>query len=302
MEFKRTALGIVAAVLACAPAARAWEDDETPSVCEALTGHSGEVSLLRFYNQRGFEQSRRYVTRLSMDFEGEMLSWRRRDYLMLGTSLASDFGRSIAPLLPFSPMDAVYGIAPFWENRGRRILRRAGWDHACAHLILKEGGAVWYDREDVNVPSSAYFNRVFAGVGTTTMRRAAQARSYRLAPPPGPAERIVWYAEAGGYVRGLGGVLSPSAFQGGSDWAWDVALEARHPLLIRTAWALVAGGSGTALVDSRDRPSWRARLELEFMPVRNALGLSLFGAWNPVDRHPYDSREGLGEVGVRAWF
>ena len=276
------------------------EDRDTGWV--PLTGYYGEASILHFYNQRGYMQARRYVTAVDFALELELLSKDNEAFLMLAPTFSTVYTRSVAPLLPFSPMDVRYAIAPFGEWRRDGLLCRAGWDHACHHLILKDDRRRWYERADADVVPVVFYNRVFAGAGTLTIREAVRRARYRRDTPRGFADRFIWYAEGSYYMRDIFGILPPRALYKENEWQWDVSLRIAYPLVIGEHYAWIAGAETTALVTVTGKPDWRGRAETSLMFGGDELGMSLFAGWTPVDQRPYHNRDGLTEAGLRFTF
>jgi len=267
-----------------------------------LTGYYGEASLLHFYNQRGYIETRRFVTAVDIALELELLSRGDTTFVMLAPSFSSVFTRSVAPFLPFSPMDVRYAVAPFVEWRREKLLYRTGWDHACHHLILKDHRRPWYERQDANVVPVIFHNRIFAGAGTLTTREAVRRQQYRRGVSRRFTERVIWYAESSYYLREIPGILPPRTLYKENEWQWAVSLELAYPLVVNSGCALILGAETTALVAVGGKPAWRARAETELLFGGNGLGMSFFAGWTPVDQHPHHGRDGLTEAGVRFTF
>ena len=154
----------------------------------------------------------------------------------------------------------------------------------------------------MDIPPDVYFNRLYAGAGLLESRRELLKSTFLGAAAPEKKPRLIWYAEAGWYLRSLGGWLDEESLSGDNPWAYDLKLDLMTPLRVRKAYALFAASRTHVLFDTLDSTYWRERLELETFFASRGFGSSVFLAWNAVDEHPRDSREGLFELGARFFF
>lgn len=266
-----------------------------------LPGFSGGGHLLYFLDQQDELQEDRFVTEGFMELDFEILS---RDCLQLRMrfEMTAGMGQSVAKNLPFSPKEMAYAINPFVEYLSGGLMYRAGLVHACQHLIYKDNEEPWYLEEGVDIPPDIYFNRLYAGVGRQEARRERLTAAYLGAAAPERKPRLVWYAEAGGYLRSLGGLMNADSLYGGNNWVADLKLDVMIPLRLRRTYALFAASRTHVLFDTDSDAFWRERLELESFFTSRGFGSSVFLAWNALDEHPRDSREGLFELGARFFF
>ena len=267
-----------------------------------LSDFSGGGHLLYFLDQRDKLQEDRFVTEGVMELDFSLLS--RADRLELRTrfEMSAGMGQSVAENLPFSPKEMAYEINPFLEYRAGGLLYRAGLVHACQHLIYKDNEDPWYLEEGVDIPPDVYFNRLYAGAGMQETRREVLQRTYLGALATAKKPPAVWYVEAGWYLRSLGSLLDEESLYGDNDWVADLKADMMFPFRVRKAYALFAASRTHVLFDTDSNAYWRERLELEAFFASRGFGSSVFLAWNTVDEHPRDSREGLFELGARFFF
>jgi hypothetical protein len=232
------------------------------------------------------------------DLRFELAAWGRGNSVLLDTTLVNGLGRSLAPFLPLSPVDLGYRQATCYEKRGT-LLWRAGWDHGCSHVVHKDTEHPWYETIGPGFETDVYYNRLFAGVGSSLLRRVDVWRAcfeQGLRPLP------VWYAEAGLYPHDMGGPLSPDALNGGQNWRWDAVGELRFPVCGARRLVLFAGAEARVLADRAGGFSLRGRVETEGLLKVGACGVSVFAGWTPVDEYVRDSREGFTDFGARLFF
>ena len=96
--------------------------------------------------------------------------------------------------------------------------------------------------------------------------------------------------------------MDADSLYGGNDWTADLKLDVMIPLRLRRTYALFAASRAHVLFDTDADAFGRERLELESFFASRGFGSSVFLAWNAVDEHPRDSREGLFELGARFFF
>lgn len=267
-----------------------------------LTGFSGDGRLLYFLNHQDAVQEERYVTEGAMTMDFILFSRADRFQVRARFFMLAEMGRSVAENLPFSPEESAYELNPFLEWRDVRRLYRFGLVHACQHLIYKDYEDPWYLEEGVNVAPDVYYNRLSLGVGSREIRPELLREAFRQngAREKGPS--LVWYTEAGRYLRSLGGLLDEEALYGHNDWEADLNADVMIPLRVRRAFTLFAASRTQVLWNTRADTFWRERLELEAFFGSRGFGSSVFLAWNAVDEHPRDRKEGLFELGARFFF
>ncbi|HOW98125.1 MAG TPA: hypothetical protein P5567_09415 [Kiritimatiellia bacterium] len=272
-----------------------------PSV-QFLSAFSGGGHLLYFLDHQDQLQEDRFVTEGLMEMDFSMVSFPRGLDIRLRFEMDANMGKSVAENLPFSPKETAYEINPFAEYRREGLLCRAGWVHACQHLIYKDDDSPWYLEEGVDIPPDVYWNRLYAGAGRPEIRPELLRQIFFAEPEGSRRPLAVWYAEAGWYLRSLGGLMDDESLYGDNDWAYDGKLDLMVPLRVTRSIALFAASHAHALFDTNDKAYWRERLELENHFASRGFGSSVFAAWNAVDEHPRDSREGLFELGARFFF
>lgn len=291
----------------CAATAVIADPTEQPgtsdSEWEYLSGHYTETALNFYMNQRGPIEKFRYVTRLSMSLEYMVASRGETDLVFVNPALIAGMGRSVAPYLPFAPIEMEYTIKSFWEGRRDNMLYRAGYEHTCFHIIHKAMDA-WYAYGGASeFAPDVFYNRLFAGAGSRHSRRQLQREAYLSRKAPcRPADRLLWYVEGGYYVREIFGILDGNALAGDQEYQWDLAVTVGYPLVIRDHFALVLSNWTRLLIDTRGGTYWQDRAQLELLLGDNPVGTSFFLAGTPLDQHPRDAREGLLEIGGRFTF
>jgi poly-gamma-glutamate synthesis protein (capsule biosynthesis protein) len=299
---RRLGSGLAALVLA-AGVVRADQPPAAAGEGEAgglrwLPSHSGAVYLRYFLNQTTPLEKYRYGTEGVADLRYEIVRWDTGRRVALDVNLLTGMGQSVARNMPLSPVDLEYRLAPCFETR-RRFLWRAGWDHACNHLVYKDRDLPWYHSFGSHVAPDVFYNRPFAGVGSAAVRREDVWRAcFRDGAPPRP----VWYVEIGAYLRNMGSVLPPSSLYGGQDWDWDASADLRLPVWAARSVAVFAGAKARLLADVRGDLWWRTRVETEAMFRGGEYGISVFAGGVPLDEHPRDSQEGLLDIGARFLF
>jgi hypothetical protein len=300
----RAVIAVTALVIGSLPVPGLVLGAETNGLRLATACH-GTARVTSFLNQdRGIERER-YRTEVATGLQWDLLALGDSLVLQWDFRLASIMGESVSENLPFSPMEVVYSWTPVLleYTRGGRLWR-LGWDHVCHHLIYKDTGEPWYDRTGGEFEADVFYNRVFAGYGVPFGRPALRWLAVKegAGGPVAWHERFLWYAEAGYYLRDLGGLMDSESLWGSNDWQWDVRADA-SVLAWRNRWfAVFAHGSATVLADTDNEVFWRGRAEAEVLLPGGGFGLSFYGAYTPVDEHPRDSREGLGEIGARGCF
>ncbi len=289
-------LGTARGVLAAA--------QETPAPQEGvefLSGFSGGGWLGFFGNQGDAVQKERYRGEGGMALDFHLVSWNERWAVRSAFGLAADLGKSVTEELPFAPMETQYEIRPFVEYRRGVWLARAGWAHACQHLIYKDDESPWYLNVGSNIPPDVYYNRLFVGAGRAEMRpEILRAAYFGREGKPVPA-RVLGYAEAGGYLRSLPGMDGESLY-GGNEWVGDLLGELRVLVWAGRKWLLWANSRTQVLMDTEEELYWRERVELEAMFDSRGYGASVYTGMYVLDEHPRDSHEDLVEAGVRFTF
>lgn len=276
---------------------------DSDSDWEYLSGHYTETVLNFYMNQRGPIEKFRFVTGLGMSIEYIVASKGETDLVFVNPVLIAGMGRSVAPYLPFAPIEMEYTIKSFWEGRRDDMLYRAGYEHTCFHIIHKAMDA-WYAYGGASefAPDVSY-NRLFAGAGSRHARRQLRREAYLSRKAPArPADSILWYVEGGYYVREIFGIVDGNALYGDQDYQWDVAATVGYPLVIRKNFALVLSNWIRLLIDIDGETYWQDRAQLELFLGDNPVGTSFFFAGTPLDQHPRDAKEGLLEIGGRFAF
>lgn len=283
-------------LLAAGPATPAcFADDD--SGLKWLSDFSGSASIAGFSHQSSTMQKERYRGEGLLEIEFNVVAGRSLA-LLYDFRLTTGTGDSVIEGLAISPMEMNYGWNLFLEYDRRDLLYRLGWHHACDHLIHKDQDP-WYEEE--GVAPDVFYQRFYLGAGTQTARPIEQARRAFESRPRRWLERLVWYAEAGYYVRNLGGVDTQMLYAG-NDWAWRFLADLRYPLFVGQGVALFANNLAVLHLDVDDETYWRdvVRLELFFRPHKYAA--ALFAGWYAIDEHPRDSHDGIIELGLRLFF
>jgi hypothetical protein len=267
-----------------------------------LTRLDADVSLKVFGNQRDEFSRDRFVTELDVALRGVLVSVADAWRLSWNLSLETGMGRSVDTRMPFSPFEVAYALGPVLEYSRNRWRWEAGWDHACWHLVLKDPeGDPWYDHAPM-VLDDVYVNRVFVGCGKGSARGAGVRRTWAEGRRRGWRARWLWRAEAGYFLRSLGGVVDEDILYENNEWLWDVAGEGRFAAWVGQGSALVLRGAATLLGDTDGKTYWRDEVGMEWTSLREGGGAALFLGWHPTDQHPRDSKEGIVEAGFNVGF
>lgn len=263
--------------------------------------YSGNGRLLFFFNQQDDLQESRFVTEGSMFFDFELLSLSDRWLLDCAFEMIVDMGDSVTQNLPFSPKEMAYEFNPFLEYRDAPLLYRLGWTHVCQHLIYKDQEHPWYTEEGSDIPPDVYYNRLSLGVGSREIRPEIMRRTFFPDKPGAATPLVIWYVEAGWYVRSLLGIDTESLY-GDNDWAADVIAEIRVPLVAADSWLLLVNSRTQVLMDTDNDLYTRETVQLEVAFPTRGYGSSIFLGSHLIDEHPRDSREGLVELGATFYF
>ena len=289
---------IVAGMLVGAAAAGA-APERAPNGIQWLSDFSGGGHLGFFSEQQDDLQEDRYVTEGLARLDFDLLSVGERWSLWSRFDLTVDLGKSVADNLPFSPKEMAYEFVPFVEYRRASHLARFGWNHACQHLIYKDNDEPWYLYEGSNVPPDVYWNRLFVGAGRAEIRPEIFRESYFGEGAARP--RLLWYVEAGGYLRSFPGMNDDSLY-GDNDWVADGKAEVRLLLHGAARWALFANSLTQVLLDVDDELCTREQLQVEAAFASRGFGSSLYAGWHVVDEHPRDDKEGMLEFGAAFYY
>ncbi len=263
-----------------------------------LSGYSG-IGRLEFYSHQDDLQDERYVTEGAMTMDFDLVSAGERWSVRSRFMLLADLGSSVTQNLPFSPKETMYEFTPYGEYQRGTWLARFGWDHVCQHLIYKDNEEPWYTVEGSNIPPDVYYNRLFVGAG----RRESRPEILRQAffQEGGIPTRVIWYFEAGGYLRSLPGVDDESLY-GDNDWVGDGLADIHLLLHAADRWLLFVNSRTQVLLDTGDEFYTRERLQLEAVFDSRGFGSAVYAGWHVLDEHPRDSKEGMTELGAVFYF
>ncbi len=291
---------VVLGMARAAVAEPAPEPEPSPAGVRFLSTFAGTGRLGFFANARDDLQEERYVSEGAMELDFELVSRLERWAVRSRFLLQADLGTSVADNLPFSPKETAYEINPYVEWTRGRWLARFGWSHACQHLIYKDHEEPWYIAAGSNnVPPDVYWNRLHVGGGSREIRPEVLRRACFGEGAARP--RVVWYVEAGGYLRSFPGMDDDSLY-GSNDWVADAAADLRWRLFAADRWVLFATSRTQALLDTDDELTARQRVGLEAVFDSRGFGSSVYLAGHVVDEHPRDSKEELVEVGGVFYF
>ena len=294
------ALLLTAALLAAETTSAADE----PSAGRQWFPESHGMSQIRFFsNQEGELEKKRFVTEAVLKWEYMILATASGRNVWWDVTFSAGMGESVADSLPFAPIDTTYASSAYLESPlTDRLTYRAGWQHACYHLIYKDNAIPWYHSSGVNVEPDVYFNKLFIGLGSRTIRGYEQHRNAFHREGATSLNRLAWYVEGGHYLQSLFDLMEPQAIHGGNDWAWDLTVELKYLLYTNRAFALFLNNRTVMLLDGANDDYWRDVVELECMLRGGKYTGSLFAGATPIDEHPRDAREGLLELGARFVF
>ncbi len=244
-----------------------------------------------YANQQNAFDADRYISEGALEAELSLVRLTGRTHIMWRISCATAMGKAVTSGLPFSVQEVRYALVPFIEYGGDSCLVRAGLDHGCDHLVLKDTEQPWYLRDGQQMLRDVYDNRLFAGVGSATARRTSwRALNER---EKGAAPAWVHYAEVGYFLQDLFGAIDAEALNEGNDWWWDLAYDLRCRLWDGNAGSLWCINRLHLLLDRDSDIYWRDRVGIEFQPARTGLGSAFALTWQAVDEHVRDSKEGL---------
>lgn len=256
---------------------------------------------LEFYaNQQDEFDEDRYVSEGGLEADIFLFRFTPRTHLVWRIVCATGMGRSTTSDLPFSVQEVRYALVPFIEYNSDRLLVRTGLDHGCDHLILKDTPEPWYVRDGEQVLRDVYDNRLFAGIGSATHRRATWGEIERNTEREAPG--WIHYAEAGYYLRELFGVVDEDALTEGNNWWWDVVYDLRARLWGGSAGNLFALNRLHVLLDRDEDIYWRDTVGIEFQLGRTGAGTAFALSWHAIDEHVRDSKEGLIALSGRFFF
>ena len=293
---------LIAAFMACRlPAFASPASDSPPESVKYLSSFSGTGRLQFFANQQDELQHERYITEGSMTLDFNFVSFKDKLSLRTRFTLLADMGTSVAENLPFSPKETAYEITPYVEYQQESHLVRFGWNHVCQHLIYKNNAEPWYTLEGSNLPPDVYYNRLFIGVGRREIRPEIMRQTFFQEEPRSALPRILWYLEAGGYIRSLLD-MEQDSLTGGNDWTADLTAEIHLLLHAGDRWLLFANSRTQELLDVDQKIFSRELLQLEAAFDTRGFGLSLLLWVYVLDEHPRDSREGIVEIGAMSYF
>ncbi len=266
-----------------------------------LSEFSGSGRLLFFTNQRDEFQRERFVTEGAMTLDFSFVSIAEKLSLRSRFTLLADMGSSVADNLPFSPKETAYDLTPYVEYQREALLCRFGWNHTCQHLIYKDDKSPWYADEDRPITPDVYYNRLFLGVGSRAIRPEIMRKTFFREGPDAALPHVLWYLEAGAYIRSLPG-MDDESLTGGNDWTADLAAEVHVRLLAADRWVLFAKSRTQVLLDVDDDAYSRELVQLEAAFDAKGYGLSLLLGMHVLDEHPRDSKEGVLEIGIATFF
>ncbi len=253
-----------------------------------------------FANQRDEFDEERYVSEGGLETDIFLLRFTPRTHLVWRITLATGMGEAVTSGLPFSVQEVRYALVPYIEHERNRLLVRAGLDHGCDHLVLKDTEAPWYIRNGRQALRDVYDNRLFAGVGSSSQRRAAWSETEQ--DPGQNAPAWIHYVEAGYYLQKLFGWVDEEALNEGNNWWWDLVYDLRCRLRHSEAGNLFALNRMHVLLDRNEDLFWRDSIGIEYQPAGAAVGTAWGLSWQIIDEHVRDSKEGLIALSGRFFF
>ncbi|MBL7077073.1 MAG: hypothetical protein ISS31_06350 [Kiritimatiellae bacterium] len=260
----------------------------------------GEGYLEFYGNQQDEFDEDRYVSEGGLEADIFLFRFTPRTHVVWRITCGTGMGEAVTSGLPFSVQEVRYALMPFVEYGGRTLLVRAGLDHGCDHLVLKDTEEPWYIRGRQQALRDVYDNRLFAGVGSATHRRATWRDTERSAEQEAP--EWIHYAEAGYYLREFFGAVDKEALNEGNNWWWDLVYDLRCRLWNGSAGSLFALNQLHVLLDRENDLFWRDSIGIEFQPAGTGLGTAFALSWQAVDEHVRDSKEGLIALTGRFFF
>ncbi len=252
-----------------------------------------------FANQQDEFDEDRYVSEGGLEADIFLVRFSPRTHLVWRITCSTGMGEATTSGLPFSVQEVRYALMPLVEYKSR-ILIRAGLDHGCDHLILKDTEDPWYIRDGRQVLRDVYDNRLFVGVGSVSQRRATWREMERNADHEAPG----WthYAEAGYYLQELFGWIAEDALNEGNNWWWDLVYDLRCRLWGGSAGSLFALNRLHVLLDRNEDLYWRDSIGIEYQPSGTGVGTAWALSWHVIDEHVRDSREGVVALSGRFFF
>jgi hypothetical protein len=290
------------ALLLGVSSAMAAEPAPAGNAIRFFSHHNADAYLLYFFGQDGSVQKERFVTEGALHLEFSLASWNEGDDLAAVFHIVTGMGDSVTDNLPFSPKEMAYELSPVFQHRGPEWLYRAGWVHACQHLIYKDDANPWYLAEDSSIPPDLYYNRLFLGFGTPEARPEVLRQTFLVGNPGARAPWLIWYGEGGYYLRSLGDLIEPDSLYDHNDWAMDFKADIGVPIWKSQSAVLIAGSHTHLLFDTDSDTYLRESLELAAHFASTGYGTSLVLGNRVVDEHPRDSKEGVWEIGVRFYY
>ncbi|MDP6629968.1 MAG: hypothetical protein QGH42_05145 [Kiritimatiellia bacterium] len=261
--------------------------------------HGGGYLEFHANQQDAFDEDR-YISEGALEADLFLLRFTPRTHLVWRITCATGMGEATTSGLPFSVQEVRYALIPFVEYSGQTLLVRVGLDHGCDHLILKDTEDPWYVRNGRQMLRDVYDNRLFAGVGSTTYRRATWKQDERGSNRSAP--NWIHYAEAGYYLQEFFGAVDEEALNEGNNWWWDFVYDLRCRLWDGSAGDLFVLNRLHVLLDRNSDLYWRETVGIEYQPSGTELGTAFALSWQPVDEHVRDSKEGLIALTGRFFF
>jgi len=253
-----------------------------------------------FANQQDAFDEDRYVSEGGLEADIFLVRFTPRTHLVWRITTATGMGEATTSGLPFSVQEVRYALAPFVEYNNDRLLVRAGLDHGCDHLILKDTEDPWYIRNRQQVLRDVYDNRLFVGMGSASERRATWREMEQDATREAPG--WIHYVETGYYLRELFGWVDKEALNEGNNWWWDLVYDLRARLWSGSAGDLFALNQLHVLLDRNEDLFWRDSIGIEYQPAGSGLGTAWGLSWQAVDEHVRDSKEGIVALSGRFFF
>ncbi len=267
---------------------RAAADTSAPSFVFGPEYHFNET-FLRFFNPKNDFFKNRYFLENGLFLEAAFFSVNGRSFFFGNVLLNFDMGRQEGAIL-LDPREVDMGFGPVFEYRADRATIQAGLDHHCFHQI---------DKPEWN---TLYWNKLFIGVGSRTMREGVYREGLRRNAPLTWDRRLSWNASYGYIVHEFFGLLDTNFLSWGNAYIHELSLSARWTFITGPAFAVFATGQSRARIDRAGRWLWTQAAGCEATTLAGEFGLSAYINWNISDQSiERENRDRLVEAGFRVY-
>ena len=252
--------------------------------------HHFSEDLLEYFNYLHKDYSERYFLENKTFLEAAFFSIEDRFFCFGELEVNVGFGRQSGAIL-LDPREIDEGFGPMLEYRLPRYTLRCGLDHHCFHQI---------DRDEWN---TLYWNKVFAGFGSTNLRDGEFKEYLRRNPSLKWQQRLSWQLDYGYFVHSFFGALDTNALSWGNAYIHEIATACRFAPFVYRGYAGVVLWNNKVRIDRAGRWLWTEEVRAEAMVIHGAYGLSVYYNWVFLDQSiQRENRDRLMEAGIRIFM